>query len=30
MHWNSDLELVNKDVDLERESQMFMLWNKPY
>lgn len=29
LHWTFDAELVNKDVDLERDSGMYILWNKP-
>lgn len=29
MHWSFDLGLVNEDVDLERDSRMYILWNKP-
>jgi len=29
LHWKYDLELINKDVDLELDSRMYLLWNKP-
>jgi hypothetical protein len=29
VHFMFDCELVNKDVDLERESRNYILWQKP-
>ncbi|TAQ85509.1 hypothetical protein B7494_g6162 [Chlorociboria aeruginascens] len=29
LYWSFDAELVNKDVDIERDSRMYILWNKP-
>ena len=29
LHFTFEAELVNNDVDLERDSKMFILWNKP-